>query len=240
MNSLSLSEHEHLDHSLEGWRLALMGLGFGLVLVLVCYGQTYLSMVEIWSRSDTFAHGFLIFPISLWLIWRRRQHLATLVPKPNLHGLWLLAMLGFVWLTAQLVDVQVIAQLSLVTMMIALSLTFLGWPVVKEIAFPLAFVFFSVPMGEFLIPPLMDFTADFTVTLIRLTGIPVYREGTFFSIPSGDWSVVEGCSGLRYLIASITVGCLYAYLSYRSWWRRLAFIVLSSSFRSLPMASGLF
>lgn len=230
MSSLSLSEHNQAGHTLGGWRLALLGLGFGLALVFACYWQTFLSMVQIWWRSDTFAHGFLIMPISLWLIWRRRQHLAVLVPKTNMHGLWFLALLGFVWLTAQLVDVQVIEQLSFIAMMIALSFTFLGWPVVKEIAFPLAFLFFAVPMGEFLIPPLMDFTADFTVALIQLTGIPVYREGTFFSIPSGDWSVVEGCSGLRYLIASITLGCLYAYLSYRSWWRRLAFIGLSLVF----------
>jgi EpsI family protein len=66
-------------------------------------------------------------------------------------------------------------------------------------------------------------TADFTVAMLQTTGIPVYREGMFFSIPSGDWSVVEGCSGLRYLIASVTLGVLYAYLTYRSWKRRLLF-----------------
>ena len=39
--------------------------------------------------------------------------------------------------------------------------------------------------------------------------------------------MVEACSGLRYLIASFTLGCLYAYLTYRSRWRQLVFIVLS-------------
>jgi len=82
-------------------------------------------------------------------------------------------------------------------------------------------------MGEALIPPMMEMTADFTVAALKLTGIPVYREGLFFVIPSGNWSIVEGCSGLRYLIASVTVGCVFAYLYYRSLWRRLAFIVAS-------------
>ena len=84
-----------------------------------------------------------------------------------------------------------------------------------------------MPFGEALIPPLIDFTADFTVTALQLTGIPVYREGSFFTIPSGNWSVVEACSGLRYLIASFTLGALYAYLTYRSLKRRLIFIALS-------------
>jgi EpsI family protein len=87
------------------------------------------------------------------------------------------------------------------------------------------FLFFAVPVGEFLIQPLMGVTADFTVAMLQFTGIPVYREGTFFSIPSGDWSVVEACSGLRYLIASVTLGSLYAYLTYRSWKRRLLFSI---------------
>ena len=102
-----------------------------------------------------------------------------------------------------------------------------GRRVARALAFPLGFLLLGVPVGEALIPPLMDWTADFTVTALRLSGIPVYREGTFFTIPSGQWSVVEGCSGLRYLIASITVGALFAYLSYQKLWKRLLFVALS-------------
>jgi exosortase A len=86
---------------------------------------------------------------------------------------------------------------------------------------------FAVPFGEFLLPPLMEQTADFTVFALRATGIPVYREGLYFTIPSGNWSVVEACSGLRYLIASITLGFLYAYLTYHSIRRRAIFVVVS-------------
>ena len=93
--------------------------------------------------------------------------------------------------------------------------------------FPLGFLVLGVPMGEALIPPLMDWTADFTVTALQLSGIPVFREGMFFTIPSGNWSIVEGCSGVRYLIASFTVGVLFAYLSYRTLWKRLLFAAMS-------------
>ena len=83
-----------------------------------------------------------------------------------------------------------------------------GWAVTREIAFPLGFLFFAVPIGEFLVPTMIDYTADFTVAALRLTGIPVYREGNDFVIPSGNWSVVDACSGVRYLIASVMVGHL--------------------------------
>ncbi len=88
-------------------------------------------------------------------------------------------------------------------------------------------MFFAVPFGEFLLPVLMEYTANFTVTALRLSGIPVYREGLQFVIPSGNWSVVEACSGVRYLIASFMIGTLFAYLNYRSTRRRLVFIGVS-------------
>ena len=84
-----------------------------------------------------------------------------------------------------------------------------------------------MPFGEGLVPSMMDFTADFTVALVKLTGIPVFREGLYFTLPTGSWSVVEACSGIRYLIASLTLGCLYSYLTYTSLKKRLIFIIVS-------------
>jgi EpsI family protein len=95
------------------------------------------------------------------------------------------------------------------------------------LSFPLLFLFFAVPVGHFLVPTLVDLTADFTVAAIRLTGIPIYRDGNQLEIPSGSWSVTDSCSGIRYLIASLMGGVLFAHLFYRSLRKRLAFIVLA-------------
>jgi exosortase A len=196
-----------------------------LLLLAGLFWPTLFSMIEVWERSETFTHGYLIFPISAWLIWRQRGELARVQPRPDLRGLILLAAAGAGWLLADAGSVNVVAQYAFIAMLIATVWTLLGWAFVWAAFFPLMFLFFAVPVGEFLIQPLMGITADFTVAMLQATGIPVYREGTFFSIPSGDWSVVEGCSGLRYLIASVTLGVLYAYLTYRSWKRRLLFSI---------------
>ncbi|QBQ54480.1 exosortase A [Nitrosococcus wardiae] len=218
------------DHSVKApnWRKYTFITGLGLLVLFALFWPTFMSMVAIWWRSETFAHGFLIFPISIFLVWRQRATLTQLVPQPDLRALALLILLGLAWMLAQVADVLVIQQLAFVGMIPAMVCLLLGWSVTKAIIFPLGFLLFAVPMGEALIPPMMDFTADFTINLLQLTGIPVYRQGTFFSIPSGDWSVVEGCSGVRYLIASLTLGCLYAYLNYYSYWRRALFIAFSA------------
>lgn len=210
------------------WRRALPAAGLALGVLFALFWDTAASIVAIWARSDTFAHGYVIVPISAWLIWRQRDALAVVAPRPGLLALPLLVLTGFVWLLARLTGVLVVEQLAFVSLVPLTLWAVLGWPVVRTVLFPLVFLFFAVPMGEELIPPMMDFTAAFTVRALQLTGIPVYWEGTFFTIPSGQWSVVEGCSGVRYLIASFTLGTLYAYLTYRSYWRRAVFIALSA------------
>jgi exosortase A len=209
------------------WRLVLPLTVAVIAIILVIYWRTAESIVAIWSRSETFAHGFLILPITLFLIWNRRSEMAKLVPAPNVLGLVLLAGTGLVWLVAAAGQVQVVRQYALVAMIPAAVTAIAGRKVVLALAFPFGFLMLGVPVGEALIPPLMNWTADFTVAALRFSGIPVFREGTFFTIPSGNWSVVEGCSGLRYLIASITVGALYAYLNYGRLWKRVLFVVLS-------------
>jgi exosortase A len=184
-------------------------------------------MVAIWQRSDTFVHCFLIAPISAWIIWRRRHAIAALDFRPDVLALPLLLLTGFGWLLAQLAGAGVVQQFAVVVMIPLLAWCILGYPVVRTLAFPLSFLFFAVPFGEFLESPLMEHTADFTVAALRLTGIPVYREGLFLTLPSGSWSVIEACSGLRYLISSAIVGLLYAYVTYRSLAKRAIFVALS-------------
>lgn len=192
------------------------------------YWETLASIEATWARSKTFQHGYLVVPISAWLIWQRRHSLAQVPLVPTLGPVAFLIALGFGWLLADLAEVVVVRQYGVVLMIPVIVATLLGKRFARAIAFPLAFLVLAVPVGEILIDPMMKFTADFTVAALRLTGIPVYREGMNFSLPSGNWSVVEACSGIRYLIAAITLGCLYSYLTYRSVKRRVVFMALSA------------
>ncbi len=200
---------------------------FLFVSILGVFYQTTFSMVSTWLRSETYTHGFLIIPITIWLVWQKRALISSCPLTPNYLALIPLSLAGIAWMLGYLVDVLVVQQLALVSMLIASFLVVMGWRLFKILLFPLMFLFFAVPMGEGLVPALMEYTATVTVTLVKLTGIPVYRDGMFISLPSGNWSVVEACSGVRYLIASVTLGCLFAYINYSSYKKRLIFIVVS-------------
>lgn len=213
--------------SASRWRHASFALLLAVTWVLVWYRDSVTSMVSIWYRSDTFAHGFLVPPIVAWLIWRQRHAIARVVPQPSPGVLPAMALVGLLWLMGELAAANTLTQSAMVAMLVLSVPLVLGWSATRCIVFPLGFLLFAVPMGEFLLPQLMEWTANFTVFALRLSGVPVYREGLNFVIPSGRWSVVEACSGVRYLIASLTVGSLFAYLNYRSFRRRAIFVVAS-------------
>jgi exosortase A len=212
---------------LSRWRNALLASVLVIGALLLMFAPTFGAIVTIWSRSDTFAHGYLVAPISLWLTWRLKDHLLPLTPRPQLRWLVVVVACTALWLLGDVAGINALTQLTVVGILVSALVAVLGTPVARAIAFPLAFLFFMVPIGDFLMPVLMARTADVTVWAIKSLGIPVYRDGLQFVIPSGTWSVVEACSGVRYLIASFMVGSLFAYLNYRSTKRRLIFVVIS-------------
>ncbi len=210
-----------------GWPAALAALTLAVGGLIALYWDTAALMVRIWERSETFTHCFLIPPIVLWLVWRRRSVLAGLPVQPWWPALGAMLLMAAGWLLAQLAAINALTQLTFTAMVVLTVPLILGKRVAQEIAFPLMFLFFSVPVGEFMIPVMMEWTADFTVMALRLSRIPVYREGLQFVLSSGNWSVVEACSGVRYLIASITVGTLFAYLNFVSLKKRLLFCLVA-------------
>lgn len=195
--------------------------------IVALFFDAFREAAHQWNTSDTYAHGWIIAPIALWMIWRQRDALSrtpittTWWPLPVLLGC------AALWLVGSLAGVNAAMQAPVFAAIPLIIMAIVGNPIARQLSFPCAFFLLAVPVGDFMMPILMEHTASFTVRSLQLSGIPVFREGLNFALPSGNWSVVEACSGLRYLIASVTLGVLYAYLSYRSLTRRLVFIVVS-------------
>ena len=204
-----------------------LALALTLLWVVGWYWHTAQEIAGIWWRSDTFAHGLVVLPAFAWLIWHARDRIGNLQPDPvGWMALPILAA-GLLWLLGGMVSVAAAQHVALFAMLVSAFVGVLGWRLSRVLLFPLAFLFFGVPIGEFMLPTLMHYTAEFTVWALRLSGVPVYQEGLHFVVPNGRWSVVEACSGIRYLIASLFVGALYAYLNYTTRKRRLLFMLVA-------------
>ncbi|MDR1424001.1 MAG: exosortase A [Azoarcus sp.] len=213
--------------SLSGFRTVALTLAATLIWCVLWYARTAGEIAAIWWRSDTFGHGLVVLPFFAWAVWRRREAIGNLRPQP---APWLavpMAAAGLLWLLGELASVAGAAHTGFVTMSVLGLTAVLGRSLARALLFPLLFLFFALPVGEFMLPSLMAVTADFVVATLRFTGIPVYQEGLHFVIPGGSWSVVEACSGIRYLIASLMLGALYAWLNYATLRKRLVFMTVA-------------
>lgn len=211
----------------ERWRVAVICLASVGVAYLALFWQTVETMVATWYDSKTFNHGFLIVPICAYLVWIRREVLAKVKPQPEFWALPVVGFLSLVWLVGSVASVQMVQQFAFIGIIQCTVLVALGRRATRILAFPLFYLIFAVPFGEFLVPYLQDLTAVFVVEVLRFISIPVFLDGIFISIPTGNFEVAEACSGIRFLIATIALGVLFADLTYRSWGRRLAFVALS-------------
>ena len=191
------------DETAQAWRAAVWTLGLGIAILLGIFWQTGWSAVSTWYNSDTFGHCFLILPAAGYLAWRRQALLLEAPPQATLWGLALLALAACGWLVGELTGTLVVQQFALVAMIQSLAWALLGHRATWILAFPLFFLFLAVPFGDFLIPPLQDFTAEFVVRALRLVDMPVYVDGWMIHIPSGSFHVAEACAGARFLISTV-------------------------------------
>lgn len=211
----------------SSWSRRLVLLAGAVLAVVALLAPTFAQMAEIWLTSSTFNHCLLVPPITLYLVWLKRGELASVPPGIAPLGFGYAGLNALLWLGGALVSIAFVQQLAAVGILIGSIWMLIGDAAARRLLFPLAYLYFAVPEGEFLVPYLQDWTARVLVVLLRLAGMPVYLEGRMLSIPSGDWIVAEACSGINYLLATLAVGAVYAYLGFRSAWRRAAFMLLA-------------
>ncbi|MBP0445132.1 exosortase [Roseomonas sp. SSH11] len=207
--------------------MAALALGMGVLAFLLLFREEVEAAVHTWMTSAAYNHGPLILPIAIWLAWARRDRLASLLPSPSLP--WALAVLPLTlgWLAAERMGIMEGRQLTALAMLYALLLTVLGWRVCRAMAVPIAYLVFLVPFGAFTVPWLQAVTAKLIALGLSFTSIPHYIDGLVIEIPAGTFYVAEACAGLRFIIATLAFGALYAAVMFRSPGRRLLVMALA-------------
>ena len=208
------------------WRPALGWLALGWVALIGLFAADWAAMLDQWWNSSTYNHILLIPPILGWLVWLRWPELLRLAPQAWWPALVLVGAALLVWVAGAFAGFNLLRQAGAVALLPALALLLLGPRVGAGLAFPLGYSLFLVPFGDELVPPLQMITAEITIALVQLSGIPARIEGVFIDTPVGLFIVAEACSGVKFLIAMVALGVLVCNVCFRSWKRRAGFMAL--------------
>jgi exosortase A len=196
-----------------------------LLLTLAAFRSSVSAALAVWWVSPTYSHCFLIVPIAAWLIWEKRDVLGTLSPSLTPQALIVMPVLTLVWWMGELAAINEVQQYAVVGMMQVLIVALLGTNIVRVIWFPVFYLLFLVPTGEYLIVPMQHFATRFVDASLNILGIVHYTEGTTFELTSGRYEIAEACAGLRFLIATVTLGVLFCHLMFRKLYKVALFLI---------------
>ncbi len=192
-------------------------------------------LVSDWRYDPYYSHGFLIPLISGYLIYRKWDRLKALSQEGFLGGIPIIILSLCLHFAATHLDVNFASSFAFVLMLIGLAWWLCGWGVLKELAFPLAFLFFMIPLGRLLIDqvaqPMQLFAAQMAGAGAQLLGMPTQIDGTTLRMPEYTFEVAVACSGLKSAIAMLALGALLAYVVRDVWWKKA--IIFAAS---LPVA----
>ncbi len=192
------------------WQAAVLTL-----LVAVLYGKVAAALVLDWWKDPNFSHGFLVPPLSLFVVWLERKRLAALPVRPSWWGLLFVAGAMSILVVGILGAEFFLSRSSFVILLAGLVVYFLGWGYLRAALFPLGFLFVMIPIPVIIFNqvafPLQFLASQMASALLKLIGVPVLREGNVIQLAVMPLEVAEACSGIRSLMSLIALALIYGY-----------------------------
>ncbi len=213
-----------IAHLPQVWRMPLARLALSWLGIFALTAQQWGDMLHQWWNIDTYNHILLVPLVVVWLIALRAEGLKQLAPTHWLPGLGFLGTAFALWLAGIALDINLLAQAGAVGALQASILLFLGPRIVAFLMLPVGMMTFLVPFGDEIIPFLQGITAEIAIALTMWSGIEATVEDIYINTPVGLFIVAEECSGVKFLIAMVTLGVLVAFTSFDSWKRRALFM----------------
>jgi exosortase C (VPDSG-CTERM-specific) len=126
-------------------------------------------------------------------------------------------------------DSLALSTFSFYCLLVAAACAALRWQTLLRYRFPLAFLVFMVPLPvaitQSLSVALQYASAEASDVTLRLTGMPVFRDGLGFQLPGLRIYVAEECSGIRSTLVLFITSILAAHLFLVTRWKKIVFIL---------------
>lgn len=195
------------------------------------------SLWNVWQFDGNYSAGQLVPLASAYMLYLQRHRLKAARPTLGIVGpVLFLAGLAMNVAGAHYLYASA-ANFGMLICTNAAALMLLGWPVYRQVWYPLVFLALMLPLPgrvhDAVMIPLQTLGAQVSATILEVGGIPVERFGNVLEVSGHRVAVAEACNGLRMALAFLIVTGVVAYVIPRPHWQR-AVVLLSS----VPIALG--
>jgi exosortase len=194
---------------------------FGLVIYL--FFPTLKDIALICWEDDDYSHGLILPIVAIYMIWDRKSQILSRIQEAHARGKDSATVLPLLVLIAGLVVFFVgeASQISFTSwfaffpvIFACLFLTF-GKATAYSLVFPIGLLFMAKPLPDSLVVrlfwPLQVFAAQVSTETLKLFKVPVYLSGNIIEIPAMKLLVEEACSGMRSVMAMLTLALIVVY-----------------------------
>ena len=180
------------------------------------YWPSWVSLFQTWQSDPDYNHGFLVIPIASWLLWQRRDRLASLEIRPSWWGVALIVTAGLFRSLGAEFFIEQFDSWSIPVWIAGAVLLFGGWQLLKWSSGAIAFLWFMTPIPTSMIGgfslPLQKVSAVVSTWTLQLFAQPAVREGTTISLGEQILEVERACSGLRICYGILAIAVAYVVL----------------------------
>lgn len=198
---------------------------------VVCYYYTILWLHYKYSGRDSYySHGYLIPIVCAYLIYLKKDKLRETKLSFNFFGLAFIFFALVAHIFASMADINFISGFTMLAYILGCSLYFFGTDITKVILFPILFLFFMFPIPSQLIDllglPTKSLASTTGLAIIKMLGIPYFREGFRIDLASGTFIVGTPCNGMRSLISFAALGFMGVHFFGASLKTRITILVM--------------
>lgn len=200
------------NHKFLGNILAILS---GLILAWLFYPTIRETLEIAWTDED-YSHGLLLPIVTAYVLYERRNAIKQTIQSSRSQFSWVgLSLLVFgasVYLVGEVANLHFIRWFALFPCLFGTLALLFGLPTMLILLPPIGLLFMAKPLPDAMVPklffPLQVFSARIAAQTLDLLSVPVYLRGNIIEIPGMELMVEQACSGLRSLLALLTVALI--------------------------------
>jgi len=175
------------------------------IVAIVCW-HTFDLFVPLWLHPRGFySHGFLLLAMVVLLLRERRFELFEPGKRTSILFVPLLAAAGLGWSVGWLGSVQTLELVSFFFICVFSAGLLLPRHALVAFVAPFSLLLFSLPVWHGLMPVLVSMATTVVGSAFAAAGLTVFIEGSLISVPSGNFLIASSCSGLGFLLVSLSI-----------------------------------
>lgn len=211
--------------------------GFQISLGLILAGAIFwfywpilVSLTKALLANEDYSFGLLLPFVSAYIIYLKWPQIRRGPWQPSWMGLAIIALGLFLLLIGELALDLFVPRLSFVVVSAGLLYLFGGRKILTYFLFPLLLIIMMIPLPGFIIKqltiPLQLASSKLAAWFLQSAGFPLVRHGNVIDLGVRQLQVVEACSGLRYILALLSLGAIFVYFYQRRFWKAALLIIL--------------